>query len=210
MLRLLCVRCLDDKCRGTPVSLFEIFDMMQEFNPWKTLSQRRIYENPWFRVREDQVIRPDGTRGIYGVVEMPPSVGIVALDEKQEVQLVGQWRYCLGRYSWEVPTGSCEWEEEPLGAARRELQEETGLVARMWHSLGWIDNSNAATTDVAHLFLATGIEMVSARPDPVEKLESRKVPLAECLVMVLDGRITDSTSVAAILKADHSVSRGLA
>lgn len=164
-----------------------------------------VYENEWFRVREDRVIRPDGADGIYGTVEMAAAVGVVALDESWQVQLVGQWRYPLGRFSWEVPSGSCEGTEEPLEAGRRELEEEAGLRARTWRQLGTLDTCNAVTTEVVHLFLATGLEVVGSRPDPMEELVAKKVPLRECVAMVMDGRITDATSVAAILKAARVV-----
>jgi 8-oxo-dGTP pyrophosphatase MutT (NUDIX family) len=172
-------------------------------NPWQTLARRRVYENPWFSVREDRVIRPDGGEGVYGVVELPPSVGVVAVDDAGLVWLVGQWRYCLGRFSWEIPTGSCGADEDSQAAAKRELEEEVGLRAGVWRSLGAIDNSNAVTTDQAHLFLAMALEYVGSHPEPVEKITCRRVPLDDCVAMVMDGRITDSTSIAAILKADR-------
>jgi len=153
-------------------------------NPWKTLSQRVVYENPWLSVREDRVVRPDGTEGIYGVVEMPPAIGVVACDEEQTVELIGQWRYSLGRFSWEVPTGSCKSGEEPLAAAKRELEEETGLRARSWQHLGTIDNCNAATTEVVHMFLATELELGNKCPDPTEKLVRKRIPWQECVAMV--------------------------
>jgi 8-oxo-dGTP pyrophosphatase MutT (NUDIX family) len=184
-----------NQCVGRPP------DRGETGNPWRTVASRRVYENPWFTVREDQVIRPDGQEGIYGVVELPPSVGIVAVDELGRVCLVGQWRYPLGRFSWEVPTGFCGRSEDPLAAARRELEEEAGLRARSWRSLGTVDNSNAVTTDRAHLFLAMELEYVGSHHDTFERITCRLVPFDDCVQMVMDGRITDSTSVAAILKA---------
>jgi 8-oxo-dGTP pyrophosphatase MutT (NUDIX family) len=187
-----------DSCNRSVGSSLEM-----DANPWRTVASRRVYANPWFSVREDRVIRPDGREGVYGVVELPPSVGVVAVDEAGQVWLVGQWRYCLGRYSWEVPTGFCGIDENPLAAAKRELEEEAGLRAGTWRSLGTIDNSNAATTDQAHLFLATELEHVCSHPEPVERITCRLVSLDGCVQMVMDGRITDSTSVAAILKAER-------
>ena len=105
------------------------------------------------------MIRPDGQEGIYGVVEMRPSVGIVAVSNADEVALVTQWRYTLDRMSTEIPTGGTEpSDRDLLAAARRELREETGLSARRWRELGFIDNSNGVSTDDAHMFLATGLK----------------------------------------------------
>ena len=136
-------------------------------NPWQTLGTRAVYANSWLRLREDTVIRPDGQQGIYGVVEMNPTVGVVALNDISEIALVAQWRYTLGRMSVEIPTGGSEsFDRSVLAAAQRELREETGLSAESWRELGSIDNSNGVTNDVAHMFLATGLEAGAARTGP--------------------------------------------
>src|ERR687890_1606450 len=112
-------------------------------NPWRKISSREVYENPWIRVREDEVLRPDGEPGIYGVVHFKNvAVGVLAV-EGDELYLVGQYRYTLDRYSWEIPEGGCPEGEEPLDAARRELEEETGLRARCWEKLGEAHLSNS-------------------------------------------------------------------
>src|SRR5690349_10904152 len=122
---------------------------MRDRNPWKTLSSRITYENPWIRVREDSVIRPDGNPGIYGVVEVRPSIAVVAINERDEVVLVGQWRYTLDRYTWEVPRGgSSEGETDMRAVAARELAEETGVCAGHWIALGTFDIGNGILTDI--------------------------------------------------------------
>ena len=170
--------------------------------PWKTLSSRIAYENEWLKVREDRVIRPDGGEGIYGVVEIRPSVGVVAIDEHDRIVLVGQWRYTVDRYTWEIPRGgSAAGESNMLAVARRELAEEAGIAAESWQPLGSVDVCNGVTTDVQHLFLATGLSEVQAHQDAVEEIAVRRVAFAEAVEMAMRGEITEVCSVAAILKA---------
>jgi 8-oxo-dGTP pyrophosphatase MutT (NUDIX family) len=175
-------------------------------NPWKTLASRIAYENEWVRLREDTVLRPDGRQGIYGVVELRPSVGVVALNMDREIVLVGQWRYPLGRYSWEIPRGGSMPGETDLEAvARRELREESGVEAQRWERLGAVDLNNGVTSDVEHLFLATGLRSGDNQPDPEEKLELRWVPFEEAVQMAVSGEITEVCSVAAILMAARKI-----
>jgi len=176
-------------------------------NPWRTLNQRWVYTNPWIHVREDSVIRPGGSSGVYSVVVMPPSVGVVAVDDNGLVALVKQWRYTLDRLSLEVPTGGLNDDElDPDGAlrgAQRELQEETGLQSDLWQFLGTIDNSNGVTNEVAHLFLATGVtRVVEWTADPDEPLTVVWVEWEEAVRRAVSSEITESVSVCALLRAD--------
>ncbi|MBX6389926.1 MAG: NUDIX hydrolase [Frankia sp.] len=172
-------------------------------NPWTTIGTRLIYQNPWLSLREDQVIRPDGKQGVYSVVEMLPSVGVVAIDANGDVALVEQWRYAHGKNSIEIPTGGSEKEDPDIqSAARRELAEETGISARQWRSLGSIDNSNGATTDVANMFLATDLTVGPPRQGGDESLRFFWLPFPQVVEMALDGRITESVTIAAVLKAE--------
>jgi 8-oxo-dGTP pyrophosphatase MutT (NUDIX family) len=177
-------------------------------NPWQTLGSRAVYANAWLRLREDTVIRPDGQPGIYGVVELSPSVGIVALNDANEMAVVTQWRYTLGRMSAEIPTGGSEAHDHTmLAAAQRELREETGLSARSWRELGFIDNSNGVTNDVSHMFLATGLEAGTDAQDPAEQVVLSWLPFDRAVDHVLKGSITESVSVAAILKVEMLLRR---
>ncbi|MBV8898211.1 MAG: NUDIX hydrolase [Acidobacteriaceae bacterium] len=170
-------------------------------NPWKTLSTRVAYENPWIRVREDQVIRPDGGPGIYGVVEIRPSVAIIALNDKDEIALVGQWRYTVNRYSWEIPRGgSHPGETDMLAVAKRELAEEAGLLAAHWRALGAADVGNGVVCELQSFFVATGLSTTETNLDPEEDIVVAWHPFEEAVQMVMDGRITEVCSVAAILK----------
>lgn len=169
-------------------------------NPWKTWSSRIVYENPWIRVREDQVSRPDGHLGIYGVIEIRPSVGIVALNEQDEIVLVGQWRYPHNHYSWEIPRGgSHPGEDNMLAVAQRELAEEAGVQAQNWKYLGAVDCCNGVVTDLQSLYLATNLSRTERRLDPEEDIAVCWTPLAEAVLMSTGGRITEVSSIAAIL-----------
>ena len=170
-------------------------------NPWITNSTREIYKNAWIRVREDLVTRPDGKPGIYGVIEIRPSVGIVALNDRDEIVLVGQWRYSVGRHSIEIPRGgSSPQETDMLNVAKRELAEETGLLAHHWQSLGPVDVCNGVADDVQTLFLATELSATEMHLDPEEDIVVHWYSFDEAIRMVMDGRITEVCSVAGILK----------
>lgn len=170
-------------------------------NPWKTITSRTAYENAWLRVREDQVIRPDGKPGLYGVVEIRPSVGVVALNQRDEIVLVGQWRYALNRYSWEIPRGgSLAEEKDMLQAAQRELAEEAGVIAEHWEPLGQVDVGNGVLDDVQSLYLATDLSATNTNFDPEEDISIVWKPFEEAVTMAMDGTITEVCSIAAILR----------
>jgi 8-oxo-dGTP pyrophosphatase MutT (NUDIX family) len=167
-------------------------------NPWRTLDSRRVYENAWISVREDNVIRPDGEPGIYGVVHYKnTAVGVLPV-ENNHVYLVGQYRYPLEQYSWEIPEGGCPEGEEPLEAARRELKEETGFEAGKWRRLGEAFLSNSVADEYAVWFLATDLVPGEPQNEGTEVIGVRRVPLREAVAMAMDGRITDALSILAL------------
>ena len=169
-------------------------------NPWKKISTREIYKNPWIRLREDQVISPNGTPTIYGVVEASPAIGIVPLTENLDTYLVGQFRYSLDTYSWEIPEGGGADGEEPLDTAKRELKEETGLSAKNWTYLDSLYTSNAFTNEIGHIFLAQDLEEGEAEPDHSEDLSVKKIPFTEAYEMVLNYTIKDALAVIGIFR----------
>lgn len=175
-------------------------------NPWKTLKTEVKYENPWIKVEEDQVINPSGGKGIYGKVHFKNiAVGIVPLDKQGNTWLVGQYRYPLEQYSWEIPEGGCPEGEEKLDCAKRELKEETGLSADSWEELLCIHTSNSVSDEVGYVYLATDLKEGATQFEETEDLTIKKLPLKEAVEMVMDGRITDSISMAAIMKLDRLI-----
>ena len=171
-----------------------------QVGPWVRHSRRVAYENPWIRVYHDEVARPDGSPGIYGLVHMQnAAVGVVAIDPDDRVVLVRQYRYALDHDSWEIPEGGVPREELALEGAKRELREEAGVQAGIWHELCRVHVSNSITDEVATLFLATGLRVVAQALEASEAdLVVEWVPFATALAMVLDGRITDALTVIAL------------
>jgi 8-oxo-dGTP pyrophosphatase MutT (NUDIX family) len=169
-------------------------------NPWRRLSRRVAYENPWLTVWHDEVIRPDGAPGIYGVAHFAHrAIGVVPLDTARDaVLLVGQFRYTLDRYSWEMPEGGGDFDEEPEAAARRELAEETGYHGGSWRLLGRCHLSNSVCDEEAWLFAATDLEPGAATPEGTEQLQARWVPFDRALAMIGEGEITDAMTIVAL------------
>lgn len=170
-------------------------------NPWKCKSSETMYENPWIKVEEDQVVRPNGSEGIYGKVQFKnKALGIIPLDDQLNTWLVGQYRYTLNEYSWEIPMGGVPHEEDTLDGAKRELKEETGLTAKKWTNLLRIHTSNSVTDEYGFVYLAEELSQGETDWDDTEDLIVKKVQLKEAVEMVMYNKITDSLSVAGLLK----------
>jgi 8-oxo-dGTP pyrophosphatase MutT (NUDIX family) len=175
---------------------------MTPLNPWKTTSSEKKYSNPWIEVTEHRVIHPNGEEGIYGVVDMKNvATGVVPVDSEGNTWLVGQYRYPLKAYSWEIPEGGSGG-QDPLEAAKRELLEETGLEADDWTHLLTAHLSNSVTSEVAEIYLAQGIHKVAEpTPEASEELTLKKLPLRDAVEMVHNGEITDAVSIMGLLRA---------
>lgn len=168
-------------------------------NPWTTTSKRVAYENPWIKIAHHEVINPGGGSGIYGLVHFKnQAIGIVPVDEEGCTYLVGQWRYPLEEYHWEIPEGGCPLGSDPLATAKRELKEETGLVAAEWTTLLDFHLSNSVTDEYGIAYLALGLTQEVAEPEETEEIQVKRVPLKEAVEMVMQGKIKDALSVMAL------------
>ncbi len=168
-------------------------------NPWQTISEQVVYDNPWIKISHREVINPSGGQGIYGVVHFKnKAIGIVPIDEEGYTYLVGQWRYALGAYHWEIPEGGCPVGADSLAAAKRELAEETGLIADEWTFLLDFHLSNSVTDEYGEIFLAQKLRQGIASPEETEDIQIKRLPLGKAIEMVLNGEITDALTVMAL------------
>ncbi|MCW3117205.1 MAG: hydrolase [Chitinophagaceae bacterium] len=184
--------------------------MSENKNPWQILSQRNIYDNSWINVTEYDVINPSGGKGIYGKVHFKNyAIGVIPLDEDWNTWLVGQYRFTIDGYSWEMPEGGGMVNAAPVESAKRELKEETGLNANEWTEILRLHLSNSISDEYSIIFLARGLEEGIAMPEETEKLVVKKLPFDEVYDMVKTGKITDAMTIAAVQKIKLMMMEGL-
>jgi ADP-ribose pyrophosphatase len=172
-----------------------------EENPWQIISEKSIYDNNWINLTEYEVINPSGNPGIYGKVHFKSfAIGIFPLDEEMNTYLVGQYRFALGQYTWEMPEGGGTFGTDPLDSAKRELLEETGLKAARWTEIQRMHLSNSVSDELSITYLARDLQQFEAEPEETEQLVIKKIPFDEVYKMVCEGEITDSLTVAAVFK----------
>ncbi len=168
-------------------------------NPWKTLSSKQVYESPWIEVIHNECINPAGKPSVYGTIKFKNlAIGILPLDENNYTWLVGQWRYPLNQYSWEIPEGGGKIGIDPLDSAKRELKEETGIEAKNYEHILTLHLSNSASDETAYVYIARELSFGASEPEESEDITVKKVHLEEAFQMVREGSITDAISVAAI------------
>ncbi|HET6461650.1 MAG TPA: NUDIX hydrolase [Syntrophales bacterium] len=173
----------------------------EPINPWKTLTSKNIYENEWIVLQEDKVVTPKGISNLYAKVKFKKkTVGIVALDEAKHLWLVGQYRYPIDQYSWEIPGGGASMHEGVLEAAKRELKEETGLSANKWQLIVHMYTCNSITDEEVFIFLAKELCHGKMELEETERIILKKIPLRCILEMVNNGLITDAVSIAGVFK----------
>lgn len=182
----------------------------EDKNPWKKLSGKDIYENAWIKVEEHQVLNPSGREGIYGKVHFKnKALGIIPLDDEMNTWLVGQYRYTLDEYSWEIPMGGGPLAIDIVASAQRELKEETGLMATDWQNIMRIHTSNSATDEEGFVFVARGLTQGETAFEDTEDLKIKKLPLDDAIQLVMQGKITDSLSIAGLLKVNTLLYAGV-
>jgi 8-oxo-dGTP pyrophosphatase MutT (NUDIX family) len=170
-------------------------------NPWTVLTRAMVYENQWIRVEHYEVLSPSGGPGVYGTVHFKnQATGVVPIDEGGNVILVGQYRFPLHAYSWEIPEGGGSHSVAALESAQRELREECGLAGRCWKQILEMDLSNSVSDERSTAFLAWELSEVAAQPDETEKLQVARVPFWDAVDRVKKGEIRDAISVAALVR----------
>jgi 8-oxo-dGTP pyrophosphatase MutT (NUDIX family) len=179
---------------------------------WRHHSERLVYETPWISVHDFDAEAPTGARTVYGVVRYKNlAIGILPIFDDGSIMLVGQHRFPLRDYSWEIPEGGVHVGDDVLEGARRELREEAGLEAREWRQVLSYQLSNSVSDERGHGLIATGLTQTQAEieQDPTEAIALARLPFREALDLALAGRIWDVITLAMLLRAYHMASEGL-
>ena len=170
-------------------------------NPWKIKAGNLAYDNPWISVFHDEVVTPGGSDGVYGTVHFKnQAIGIIPIDNEAHTWLVGQYRYPLKQWSWEIPEGGCPVGTDPLDTAKRELMEEAGIRATNWHLISEFDISNCVSDEIGFIYTAEDLTIGEAQPEESEELELIRLPIEEAIDMVMTGKIRDAVSIIGLLK----------
>lgn len=182
---------------------------MSDKNPWKTLNISEVYDNPWINVKQHDVITPSNTDGIYGIVHFKNyAIGVIPIDKDGNTYIVGQYRYPLKKYSWEIIEGGGKLLDDPIESAKRELLEEAGIVAEKFTKILEMDLSNSATDEHAIIYIAQNLSFFDSEPEETEQLEVKKIPFEELYHKVYMGDFQDSLTVGGVLKAKLMIDKG--
>lgn len=184
--------------------------MTKKKNPWKTLKSKIVHDSPWIKVSSHDVIDPGGNAGKYSTVHFKNyAIGIIPLDEYYYTWIVGQYRYPVDEYTWEIPEGGGAIDTSPLKSAKRELLEETGIKAGKWQKILEMQLSNSATDELAIVYIARDLSFHPPQPEDDEELLIKKLPFHQLYLMALNGKIKDSLTVAGVLKTKLLINEGL-
>jgi len=184
-------------------------DINENINPWTIVDYSSVYNNSWIELTEYNVINPNNGIGIYGRVHFKNiAIAILVLDKKYNTWLVGQYRFPLNKYSWEIIEGGGDLNTNPIESAKRELKEETGIVAKNWTTILEMDLSNSVTDERSISFVAKDLSFEDAEPEETEQLQIKKIPFSELYKMVMNGDIRDSLTVATVLKTKILIDNG--
>lgn len=185
-------------------------EIKEEENPWKTLTTTTAFENPWIKITQHNVINPANKPSVYSVVHFKNlAIGIIPLDENYNTWIVGQYRYPLNIYSWEIIEGGGQKNVDPIESAKRELLEETGIKAIDFQKVLEMHLSNSVTDEFGIVYVAKTLSFHEAEPEETEQLQVKKIPFNELYKMVMDGKVTDSLSIAGVLKTKILIDKGL-
>ncbi len=183
--------------------------MSETQNPWKTLKSELIYESAWISINKHEVLNPAGNPAVYSTVNFKNlAIGILPLDEELNTWIVGQYRYPINKYSWEIPEGGGHLGIDPLDSAARELSEETGISAKRWTKIQDLHLSNSVTDEVAILYIAQDLTFGESHPEETEELQVKKIHFNDLYELVYKGEITDSLTVTAVLKTKLLILEG--
>lgn len=183
--------------------------MSETQNPWKTLKSELIYESAWISINKHEVLNPAGNPAVYSTVNFKNlAIGILPLDEELNTWIVGQYRYPINKYSWEIPEGGGHLGIDPLDSAARELSEETGISAKRWTKIQDLHLSNSVTDEVAILYIAQDLTFGESHPEETEELQVKKIHFNDLYELVCKGEITDSLTVTAVLKTKLLILEG--
>ena len=182
---------------------------MSDKNPWKINGSKKIYENPWIRVDEHDVIQPKGAKGIYSVVHFQNlAIAILPLDENHNTWIVGQWRFPVNEYSWEIIEGGGDINTDPIESAKRELQEEAGIIAEEFIKIQEVHLSNSGTDEMGIIYVARNISFTNSSPEETEELQVQKIPFTQLFELVMRGEIKDGLTIMAVLKTKLLMDEG--
>ena len=178
-----------------------LMDKKEHSNPWTTLNSEKVHESAWISVKKHDILNPNGTPGNYSTIHFKNlAIGILPLDKDNNTWIVGQYRYPIDQYTWEIPEGGGQLDVAPLDTAKRELSEETGISANKWTKIQEMHLSNSASDEFCILYIAQDLSFGESHPDEEEELVIKKLPFDELYTMVQNGDIKDSLTVAAVLK----------